>query len=187
MGKTKSPFPLPLPKVRAMIFAQARKKGLKPEDADDCTQDILLSLMQTTAKYDPEKGDFEAWLYTTARNRVRNYWHKHLRLMPTQVVANDGEDTVLDAIPAATLDAATTAANRDELEQFKLDFEAAANAVKHEFSERTWQAFWMRAVQGLNTTLIKVQLDMTQGAIDVANTRVMQRIRKEMIEQKQKN
>ena len=56
----------------------------------------------------------------------------------------------------------------------------AADQIKGAFSEKTWQAFWQTAVEAKDVKDIAKSLGMSVGAIYVAKSRVLARIRQEV-------
>src|SRR5829696_4087625 len=58
-----------------LVFGLARKHGLQDADAADLTQDVLQAVSGgiRTFEYDPCKGTFRGWLFTVARNKLRNF------------------------------------------------------------------------------------------------------------------
>ena len=61
-------------------------------------------------------------------------------------------------------------------------FTWAANRVKNEFQPSTWQAFWMTAVDGHNAGEVGQRLGLSPGAVYVAKSRVLARLREEVSE-----
>jgi RNA polymerase sigma-70 factor (ECF subfamily) len=59
-------------------------------------------------------------------------------------------------------------------------FHAAATAVRGDFSDSSWQAFWLAAVQGRPAQDIATQLNISTAAVYLAKARVMARIREQL-------
>jgi DNA-directed RNA polymerase specialized sigma24 family protein len=59
-------------------------------------------------------------------------------------------------------------------------FQWAANEVKSEFSEKTWDAFWNTAVKNQNSQETAKALSMSLGAVYIAKSRVISRIRQQI-------
>jgi hypothetical protein len=59
-------------------------------------------------------------------------------------------------------------------------FQWAANKVRGEFREPTWQAFWLTAVLANDIDQVARDLRLSPGAVYVARSRVTARIRQEI-------
>ena len=56
----------------------------------------------------------------------------------------------------------------------------ALGLIREEFEPRTWEAFWQTAVEGRTAAEAGADLDMTPGAVRVAKSRVLHRLRTEL-------
>ena len=54
----------------------------------------------------------------------------------------------------------------------------ALELIRREFHERTWQAFWGVVVEGRAAADVAADLEMTPGAVRVAKSRVLLRLRR---------
>jgi RNA polymerase sigma factor (sigma-70 family) len=159
-----------------VVYGFARKRGLQDADAADVMQDVLRSVARNAAKleYDPKRGTFRGWLYTIARNKVYNF------LSAGKNKPKGGGDP--DA--AERLD--NVADYREDADaSFELEYQRRLSAkamdrVKNEFQKSTWQAFWQTAVEGRNATEVGKELKMSPGAVYVAKSRVLARLRDEV-------
>jgi RNA polymerase sigma-70 factor (ECF subfamily) len=52
--------------------------------------------------------------------------------------------------------------------------------IKGEFQEKSWQAFWRTAVEGIGAADVSQELGMSTGAIYVAKSRVLARLKEEV-------
>ena len=59
-------------------------------------------------------------------------------------------------------------------------FGRALDLIRGEFEERTWQAFWLTAVEGRAAGEVALELGMSPGAVRVAKSRVLRRLREEL-------
>ena len=161
-----------------LIHRFAQRSGLQDADAADLTQDVLQSVHDAIGRldYDPQRGTFRSWLFTIARNRIKNFLKRQSRHP-----RGTGDTKIKQALenqPAAA----------DELEScWDEDYEQrifhwAADQIRPEFQERSWQAFWQTAVAGEPTKQVAATLSMSLGAVYVAKSRVLARL-KEQIEQ----
>jgi RNA polymerase sigma-70 factor (ECF subfamily) len=56
----------------------------------------------------------------------------------------------------------------------------ALELIRAEFTTRTWQAFWRIVVDGQQTIDVAQELSMQPGAVRVAKSRVLRRLRQEL-------
>ena len=52
--------------------------------------------------------------------------------------------------------------------------------IRGEFEPRTWEAFWQTAVEGRAAADVAAELGMTPGAVRVAKSRVLHRLRTDL-------
>jgi RNA polymerase sigma-70 factor (ECF subfamily) len=164
----------------SLIYGFARKRGLQDADAADLMQDVLRSVAGAVGRlnYDTRKGTFRGWLYTVTRNKLNNFLVGRQRqvrgtgdsnaqeLLEEQAVENDGDAALWD----------------QEYERRLFDW--AAEQVRGEFQDATWQAFWETAVEDRSAAEVGKTLGMSVGSIYVAKSRVLARL-KETIRQLQ--
>jgi RNA polymerase sigma factor (sigma-70 family) len=159
-----------------VIYGFARKRGLQDADAADLVQDVLRSVARNAGKlnYDPRRGTFRGWLYIVTRNKIYNFLSANKNR--PKASGDSGTQERLD----------NTAETRDdpdalwELEYQRQVSSKAMDRVKHEFQPNTWQAFWGTAVEGRAAGDVGTELNMSSGAVYVAKSRVISRLRDEV-------
>lgn len=157
-----------------LIRRLARRKGLQDADAGDLCQEVFRVVAGAIDRWDPDpaRGSFRGWLSRITRNLLINFLTR-----PRNRSIGSGSTSVqefLEAQPAA--DPAATALFEAEY-QWRL-FEYAANEVQGEFTAPTWQAFWRTAVEGYPPTIVSAELGLTIGAVYVARSRVLARLKR---------
>jgi RNA polymerase sigma-70 factor (ECF subfamily) len=161
-----------------LIYRLARRKGLQEADADDLAQDVFRAVAGAIDRWDldPARGSFRAWLFRIARNLIANLLAARSRR--TAGYGAGGSDLV------ALFEAqAAPAAEDSELlegEYRRLVFARAAERVRGGFRETTWQAFWRTGVDGQDVRAVARSLGLTPGAVHIARSRVMARLRQEI-------
>ncbi len=150
------------------IFSLVRKRGLQAADADDLTQEVLTRVARSIDKWDPkpEKGSFRGWLATIARNQVVQFFRESNRRPVTGVDSQISQ--LLDNASSNPMDA-----HEFELERERQLFLWAARKVQLRFQPKTWQAFWMTAVECKDVASVAEQLNTTKAQVYVARSRVM--------------
>jgi RNA polymerase sigma-70 factor (ECF subfamily) len=157
-----------------LIHAYGLRRGLQDSDAADLTQEVLHRVARASAgfEYDPAKGTFRGWLLTITLNELRKLVARQARQ------ASGAGDTDVLRLLEQQEDAADEDAWQREY-QWNL-FQWAANKVRGDFREPTWQAFWRTAVLAHDTEAVARDLGLSAGAVYVARSRVTARIRQEI-------
>jgi RNA polymerase sigma-70 factor, ECF subfamily len=159
------------------LIAWLQRKGLRPHDAQDCCQRVLVRLLQSIGKFqnDGRDGSFRRWLYRVARNETVSFLRqesKHLRCSHdskflSQLISKDVGDADLTV----------------ELEtQFRRQaFMQAAQIVQGQVASHHWSAFWNAYVLGQPTPRVARDLDMTVGAVYVAKGRILKLLQQQIV------
>ena len=156
-----------------LVYRVARKRGFQHADALELTQEVLLAVSKSIDRWnaDPACGSFRGWLFRVARNLMINLLVKQRR--HPQAVGN----TDFQRLLAQVADPAPDESAVFDLEYRRGVFRWAAEQVKAEFRPATWQAFWKTCVDGLAVKDVAQELSLSVGAIYVARSRVMARLR----------
>ena len=157
-----------------LVYALARRHGLQDADAADLTQDVLRALVRAVPqfRYDPARGRFRGWLFTVARNQLRKFLQARRR---QPIGSGDPEaDQLIQQQPAEE-----EVATWEREYQARL-FDLASQRVRRCFRPATWEAFWRSTVQGEDASAVGASLGMSVGAVYIARTRVLARIREEV-------
>lgn len=156
-----------------VVYGFARKRGLQDADAADLTQAVLRQVAAHVGslEYDPRRGTFRGWLFTIVRNRLRDFLRQ-----PRQLYQGSGSPKVqglLESLPGPEPEE-TEAWERE----YRLGLLAwAAEQVRPQVREKTWQAFWQTAVDGRPGAEVARALGLTPAAVYLARGRVMARLR----------
>ncbi len=155
-----------------LIFRICRQRGLQHADATDVTQEVMSRVATAIDSFDhQQKGaTFRGWLYRVTRNLVVDFF----RQKENRNVA--GADTGL-------FELLQQEPGEEESKEFRIEFQKqifaiAANQVRGEVKANTWQAFWRTEVENEAVTRVANELGMNAGAIYVARSRVIARLRK---------
>ncbi len=157
-----------------IIYGFARKRGLQDADAADLMQEVLRSVSTAVHRldYDPVRGTFRSWLFTVTRNKVYNFLASNSRR-----VQGSGDSRVqqrLEQHPDGELSADWEAEYQRALAAEAMD------RVKGEFQPATWDAFMLTAVEGRTPAQAAGRVGLSVGAVYVAKSRVIARLRQEI-------
>jgi RNA polymerase sigma factor (sigma-70 family) len=156
-----------------LIYRLACRKGFQDADAEDLVQEVLRAVASAIDRWDPDptKGPFRNWLFRIARNMMLNLvasQRRHPR--------GSGSDEVrwlLETQPSPSpADSAVF-----QMEFKRQLFRWAAERVRGEFRGTTWAAFWETGVEGKKAEEVAETLGMSPGAVYMARSRVVARIR----------
>ena len=163
-----------------LVYRFGRTQGLQDADAADLAQDTLRAVAGAIGKfeYDPQRGSFGGWLFTIVRNRLRDFLEKRGRH-----ARGTGDTAMLDWLEQQPERHEELSKEWDREHERQLLL-TAAQRIRGQFEEKTWQAFWRTTVDGASGKDVAAALDMTVAAVYLAKSRVMARL-KEAIRQLQ--
>jgi RNA polymerase sigma-70 factor (ECF subfamily) len=160
-----------------VVYGFARKRGLQDADAADVMQDVLRSVAGAAPRlnYDPARGSFRGWLYTVARNKIFNF----LEAGRHRLGRGSGDPGAGERLEALAGPEWRLAESWDE--EYERNLAALAmGRVQGEVQAATWQAFWQTAVEGRSAREAGEALGMSAGAVYVARSRVLARLKDEV-------
>jgi len=159
-----------------LVYGYARKRGLQDADAADLTQAVLrrLALHMGRFAYDPQRGSFRGWLFTIVRRLLSDF--RARRNGQCQGSGDPATHGLLEAVPAPSADDAETW----EREYRQARFAWAADRVRPQLQESTWQAFWQTAVEGKPVKEVAQALGVSVVAVYQSRSRVLARLRAEI-------
>ena len=156
------------------VYRFARRGGLQDADARELVQSVLLSVARAVGRWRPDRqrGRFRTWLFRIARNQLLDVLAKQRRS-----IVSFGGSGLFDLF-----DQAMTSGDEQgmRLEQRRELFRWAAERVKNTVNEATWNAFWMTAIQEQTVEMVANELGLTTGAVYIARSRVLARLRDEV-------
>jgi len=156
------------------IYRWCRQWDLQDADAEDVTQDILVTLARKMRDfaYDPSRS-FRGWLKTLAHHAWRNFVDSRRR---TQAAAGGG--------PAWEL-MQTLEAREDLVQKLQAAFdhellEAAQVRVRLRVAPHTWEAFRLVALEGLPVVEVAAAVRMQVAMVYVAKSKVQKMLQEEI-------
>lgn len=160
-----------------VVYGFVRKRGVQDADAADLMQEVFRSVAGAAGRldYDRKRGTFRGWLYTITRNKLYNFLNSRKR---KERASGDSDGQHRLEEQAAPADGSDLWDREYERQMFSL----AAEQVRDEFHPQTWKAFWETAVDGKNPKDVAAGLGMSAGAVYVAKSRVLARLREKVQE-----
>jgi RNA polymerase sigma-70 factor (ECF subfamily) len=159
-----------------LVFSWCRCWGLKADDAADVFQEVFQAVASHLNGFRKEhSGDtFRGWLRTITRNKVNDFFRRRQR-EPEGIGGSEGHKILLQ-VPEAV--SSNECEPTEESENALL--QRALKIIQGEFEPRTWKAFWQTAVEGRSAIDVAADLSMTPGAVRVAKSRVLHRLRTDL-------
>ena len=161
---------------RPLILRVALAKGLQHTDAEDLVQDVMTRVEGAVGSFvSTGGGSFRGWLYQITRNLVVNQLTRGPFSGNRGPVASGDSDVrqMLAQIPNPDNETATLF----RIEYRRARFQQAAQIVRDQFNESTWQCFWLTATEGRSIESVSAELGKSNGAVRVARCRVLAAIR----------
>lgn len=162
-----------------VVFRMARRRGLQDADAQDVTQQVFLSIAKAIEGWADEEGrpPFRAWLATITRNSIT----KALTRRPQDRAT--GATSVMELLHSQPDAQATTAEILAEARREMIHW--AAEQIRTEFSQRTWNDFWQTSIEGVPIAEVARSTGRSAGSIYVARFRVLTRLKERVLEASQ--
>lgn len=160
-----------------VIHRLARRKGIQSSDADDIAQTVLLAVAKAIERreHDHQRARFRTWLDRVAQNAILNVL---TRGKPDRA---SGDSDLL-----AILEQSSSTSGDDSdllrLEYRREVFRWAAQQIRLEFQEATWNAFWLTTVECRDCVEVAQQQGKNVGSIYAARSRVMRRLQEKVAE-----
>jgi RNA polymerase sigma-70 factor (ECF subfamily) len=160
-----------------LVYRWCRRWDLPEQEIADVFQDVFQAVAAHIAGFRRERsGDtFRGWLRTITQNKVRDHFRKRGR-EPDGAGGTEAQlrfARLPDAQPPEDDDSGEDRGDRSL-------FGRALDLIRDEFEERTWRAFWLTAVEERAPTEVAHELGMSPGAVRVAKSRVLRRLREEL-------
>ncbi|MDB5340456.1 MAG: rpoE 2 [Planctomycetaceae bacterium] len=162
-----------------LIYYWCRKLYLPEQDAADVFQEVFQAVSAKIHSFRKEQpGDtFRGWLRIITQNKVND----HFRRQGREPQAAGGTEASIRFMQVEALEVLEAPEELEGEERaYQQLIHRALELIRCEFTTRTWQAFWRVAVDGQRAVDVAEELEMRPGAIRVAKSRVLQRLRQEL-------
>jgi RNA polymerase sigma-70 factor, ECF subfamily len=150
--------------------------GLQPTDVDDVVQEVCRAALSGLANFRRDRpGDtFRGWLRTITRTALALHFRRGAR----RPVASGGSAAFARIQEVA--DRAPELPEDDPSDEIRGLHRRALKLVRGEFEDRTWQMFWLTAVEDRASADVAARFGVTPVAVRKAKSRVLRRIREEI-------
>jgi RNA polymerase sigma-70 factor (ECF subfamily) len=157
-----------------LVYQWCRSQGLQASDAADVMQDVFQSVATNIEQFRGKRrgGSFRAWLWTIARNKLRDYYRRAKR----EIQGLGGTSAMLQ-ISAVPDHEPESGSDRPSDETTHSPQHQAVRLIRDEFEEQTWQAFAQVAIESRSIADVAADLGITPNAVRIAKCRVLKRLR----------
>lgn len=178
-----------------LVAHWCRRSRLPDEDLADVFQEVFQAVASHIAAFrnDRARDTFRGWLRTITLNKINDHFRKQ-RQEPRGVGGSEALERMAQLPDPARADqpssgtssasaAGSSAAEEDASAEAVIErqlFQRGLELIRSEFEPRTWQAFWRTAVDGRSAPEVAAELSMSPGAVRVAKSRVLRRLRAEL-------
>src|SRR5436309_10556864 len=159
-----------------LVLHWCRCGGLQHHDVADVFQEVFQAVVAYVGGFrkERERDTFRGWLRRITQNKLRDHFRRLGR--EARGVGGSSARERLAQLPVPDTSAEDLAPDEGECGLFA----RALDQIRGEFEERTWAAFWRTAVEGRAAPDVAADLAMTSGAVRVAKSRVLRRLREEL-------
>lgn len=160
-----------------LLYHWCRRWRLQDQDLADVFQEVFKTLLLHLPAFRKErrKDTFRGWLWTITRSKVLDHFRRRQREATGAGGSEAGALIDQQAAPEAIPET-----DPEEAEAHRRLIHRGLGLIRNEFEERTWQAFWRTAVEGRAPGDVAAEIGMSPGAVRVAKSRVLQRLREEL-------
>ncbi len=139
------------------VYRYIRMRTTREEDAKDLTSDVFISAIEHLEHYDPQKGKFEQWIISIAKNRLIDHWRQRKDVLV--------EDEMLEQMAG---DVNKGLNSRIDLKQILADIPDTDRAL-----------VTFHYVDGYSYEEIAKMLNATTSAVRQRSSRIMRRLQQE--------
>jgi RNA polymerase sigma-70 factor (ECF subfamily) len=162
---------------RRVILSVAFKAGLTHDEAEDATQETMISVFKRFPKFkaDPEAGSFRSWLFRLARWRIKNQLKLKAKLAQGQAHASafrcdDSSRTpTVERVPAP--EASHVEALLDD-EWRRTAAEVALEKLKQRVKPKHYQVFYLSVIKQQKVATVARALGVSHANVYVLRHRL---------------
>lgn len=177
-----------------VVYSKCRKYNISPEDSADTLQNVFLKVYRAIGNFrkDGVETGFRRWLRTLVENVIMD----HFRELENQRKVREAA-TLLEELrdltarfvieepsrssSSVSIPAGNPTSSALKMSDFKSDqLIQAIIAIRLDFEECTWRAFWRTAVDGQRGVDVAEELNVSSKCVRQAKYMVLKRLRLEL-------
>jgi len=160
-----------------VIFGFAVRRGCPASEARDLVQEVLIKVASAirSFEYDRSRGRFRNWLFTIARNQLES-WRRKINARPKLGSDAERNRQALERKRDKSVDPERIW----QMEYQRQVVYRALPVVKEGVSAVQWRIFHGLVIDDRSASEMSIEEDMSIGAVYVAKSRVLARLREEI-------
>lgn len=154
-----------------------RRAGISRQDRADVLQEVFKTVARNVGelRHDRPGDSFRGWLRSIVQSKAADYFRRQGR----GPQAKGGSEAYTRLLQSPSPSGPADQSASSEGEERRVLVRQSLRLIQAEFEQRTWQAFWRAAVDGLSSPAIAEELGITPAAVRQAKARVLKRLRQE--------
>ncbi len=157
------------------VYGWVRAAGLAEHDARDVVQDVFLGVFQNAKGFNRDRpgATFRGWLRRITQYKIADFRRKQ----NNRPIAIGGSDAHI------WFNGQEDSCDEEDCRESGFEGGVVRRCIEllhDEFEPKTWLAFEAIAVEGLSAGEVSAKLGMSVGAVYVAKSRVLKRLREEL-------
>ena len=163
-----------------LVMFWCRRQNVPEEDCADIFQEVFQSVATNIAQFHKREsgGTFRGWLRMITRNKVLDHYRNQQKI--PRAAGGTEAYSALMRIPHDDVHIEDEIEDDTEKDATASLVHRALAQIKPSFKDQTWRAFWRFAVDDVSAKEVADELSMSPGAVRVAKSRVLQRLRSEL-------
>ena len=157
---------------RPLVHFWCRRAKVAHGDVEDVVQEVFRSVFSGIERFNKSKesDSFRAWLWTIARNKIKDYFKKNYE----KAAGAGGTDAQLhiQQLPEQEPMDSDSDFSNSESPPYQ-----ALSMVKEEIQETTFQAFWRSTIDDVAPDAVAQELGVSVDSVYQAKSRVLRRLR----------
>lgn len=164
-----------------IVHQWARSAGLQASDIADVTQEVFGVVARRLHRFrrNGSEASFHLWICAITKNALRQFF-QGVQTQPRTIGGTKGIRR-LELLPDLwDRDSPPGQARESQARESRVRMVEAIKAIRNDFQESTWQAFWRMAVDKETASSIANDLNMNARAVRQAKFRVLCRLKDEL-------
>lgn len=164
-----------------VVYRWARQAGLQDSDAADVAQEVFSAVYLQIDRFQKTEltGTFRGWLYGITRNQILWRFRKIGR-EPRAEGGSTALGRLQEAPSPVRVELSPELPESDNEETEAILAHRCVQLIREEFEPTTWSAFEGVAVHDRAPADVAADLGLSVGAVYVAKSRVLKRLREEL-------